>query len=143
MEGYSLVYNKIKETLEAMPFVSVVTEGLGDEIDLGKQTIFPLSHMVFVNASPQDNNVQFQLDIYCMDIVDISDNGENNRRDVYNTQYNVLLRLFEDLRRGSLWDDKLEIVSMDMTPFEQAYENYVAGWRATVTLLIPNHMTIC
>ena len=143
MEGYSLVYHKLKETLEANVLVNLVTEGLGDEIDLSKQTIFPLSHIIISSAVPQGNSVQFSVEIYCMDIVDISDNGVNNRHSVLNTQYNILLRLYEDLRRGDLWDDKLEIVSMNLDSFEQAYENYLAGWRASITLLIPNHMTIC
>jgi len=142
-EGYALVYTKLKETLNNNPLVNLVTEGLTDEIDLGKQTIFPLAHIVINSASFQDNSVSFSLDIYCMDIVDISDDGVDNKIDVMNTQYNILLRLYEDLRRGNLWDEKLEIVSMDITAFEQAYENYLAGWSASISVLIPNHMTIC
>ena len=142
-EGYALVYTKLKETLNNNPLVNLVTEGLTDEIDLGKQTIFPLAHIVISSASFQDNAVSFSLDIYCMDIVDISDDGVDNKIDVMNTQYNILLRLYEDLRRGNLWDEKLEISSMDITAFEQAYENYLAGWSASISVLIPNHMTIC
>ena len=143
MEGYAKLYNDLKTYLEANNFVNVVTEGLGDEIDLSKQTIFPLAHIVINNADFQLNAVQFQLDLYCMDIVDISDSGVDNRHNVFNTQYNVMLRLYEDLRRGSLWGDKIEIVTMNIESFEQAYENYLAGWRANIVVLIPNHMTIC
>lgn len=142
-EGYALVYTKLKETLNNNPLVNLVSEGLTDEIDLGKQTIFPLAHIVINSATFIDNAVEFQIDIYCMDIVDISDDGVDNKIDVMNTQYNILLRLYEDLRRGNLWDDKLEISSMNVTAFEQAYENYLAGWSASISVLIPNHMTIC
>ncbi len=142
-EGYALVYTKLKETLNNNPLVNLVSEGLTDEIDLGKQTIFPLAHIVINSATFIDNSVEFQIDIYCMDIVDISDDGVDNKIDVMNTQYNILLRLYEDLRRGNLWDDKLEISSMNITAFEQAYENYLAGWSASISVLIPNHMTIC
>ena len=41
-EGYSLVYNTIKEHMENNPLVNEFGEGMGDEIDLSKQTIFPL-----------------------------------------------------------------------------------------------------
>lgn len=142
-EGYALIYTKLKENLNSNPLVNLVTEGLTDEIDLGKQTIFPLAHIVINSASFQDNAVEFQIDLYCMDIVDISDDGIDNKIDVMNTQYNILLRLYEDLRRGALWDDKLEIVNMNITAFEQAYENYLAGWNASITIYVPNHMTIC
>ena len=142
-EGYALVYTKLKETLNNNPLVNLVSEGLTDEIDLGKQTIFPLAHIVINSATFIDNAVEFQIDLYCMDIVDISDDGVDNKIDVMNTQYNILLRLYEDLRRGNLWDEKLEISSMSVTAFEQAYENYLAGWSASISVLIPNHMTIC
>lgn len=142
-EGYALVYTKLKETLNNNPLVNLVSEGLTDEIDLGKQTIFPLAHIVINSATFIDNAVEFQIDLYCMDIVDISDDGVDNKIDVMNTQYNILLRLYEDLRRGNLWDEKLEISSMNVTAFEQAYENYLAGWSASISVLIPNHMTIC
>lgn len=143
MEGYSLVYNKIKDTLLEQPFVNEVTEGLGDEIDLSKQTIFPLAHIVINNALPDGNHVTFQVTIYFTDIVDISDNGANNKHDVMNTQYNVALRLFELLRRGELWNDKMEVAGCSLATFEQAYENYLAGWTMELTILVPNHMTIC
>ncbi len=142
-EGYALVYTKLKETLNNNPLVNLVSEGLTDEIDLKKQTIFPLAHIVINSATFIDNAVEFQIDLYCMDIVDISDDGVDNKIDVMNTQYNILLRLYEDLRRGNLWDDKLEISTMNITAFEQAYENYLAGWSASISVLIPNHMTIC
>ena len=117
-EGYALVYTKLKETLNNNPLVNLVSEGLTDEIDLGKQTIFPLAHIVINSATFIDNAVEFQIDLYCMDIVDISDDGVDNKIDVMNTQYNILLRLYEDLRRGNLWDEKLEISSMSVTAFE-------------------------
>ena len=142
-EGYALLYTKLIDNLSNNPLVNLVTEGLTDEIDLGKQTIFPLAHVVINSATFQNNSVSFQVDIYCMDIVDISDDGIDNKKDVMNTQYNILLRLYEDLRRGTLWNDDIEIESMSVTAFEQAYENYLAGWSATLNILVPNHMTIC
>ena len=143
MEGYSLLYNKLFEALDSMPFVNIVTEGLSDEIDLSKQTIFPLAHIVINTATPIDNAVTFNVTIYAMDIVDISDDGRNNKVDVMNTQYNVLLRLSEQLRRGNLWSDKIEVETFSMIAFEQAYENFLAGWQSNMKLVIPNHMTIC
>jgi len=142
-EGYSLVYNTIKDTLEANPLVNQFGEGMGDEIDLSKQTLFPLSYMTMETATPDGNAVQFTFTLYAMDIVDISDDGVNNKHSVMNTQYNVLLRLYEDLRRGDLWDNKVQLVGFTMQAFEQSYSNLLAGWSASISLYVPNHMTIC
>lgn len=143
MEGYSFFYNTIKSYIEQSPFVNVFGEGMGDEIDLSKQTLYPLSYMVVESATPQQNAVEFTFTLYAMDIVDISDTKVNNKHSVMNTQYNVLLRFYEDLRRGELWGDKMQMTSFSMQAFEQAYSNYVAGWSASITVIIPNHMTIC
>ncbi len=143
MTGYFLVLDKLTEELNSSPFVSIVTEGLGDEIDLSKQTIFPLSHINIISATPIDNIVEFNVDIYAMDIVDFSDNGLDNKIEVLNAQYNVILRLYESLRRGDLWEGGLEITSVSIEFFEQAYDNYLAGARGSFTIQIPNHMSIC
>lgn len=143
MTGYFLVLDKLTEELNSSPFVSIVTEGLGDEIDLSKQTIFPLSHINIISATPIDNIVEFNVDVYAMDIVDFSDNDIDNKIEVLNTMYNVILRLYESLRRGDLWDSGLNEVSVSIEFFEQAYENYLAGARGSFIIQIPNHMSIC
>ena len=143
MTGYYLVLDKLRAELLSNVFVSNVTHGLGDEIDLNKQTIFPLSHIDIISATPAGNAVEFSVEIYAMDIVDIGDTSLDNKVEVLNTQYNVLLRLYESLRRGTLWDNDIEISSISIEFFEQAFENYLAGARASLTILIPNHMSIC
>jgi hypothetical protein len=47
------IIKEIKDVLLAEPFVNTVTEGDIFEIDLNKQTIFPLSHIIInqCNAS--------------------------------------------------------------------------------------------
>lgn len=142
-DGYSFLYNNVKDHFNNDPFVNVFAEGQGDEIDLSKQTIFPLSYMTIETASPDENAVQITFNIYAMDIIDIKDDANDNKHDVMNTQYNVLLRFYEMLRRGGLYDKKMQLVSMSMNAFEQRFANYLAGWSASVTVYIPNHMTIC
>ena len=144
MTGYHLLRDSLINELQSNPFVNVVSEGLGDEIDLSKQTIFPLSHIVILDATPNNNIVTFNVEVYCVDIVDISDEGiSDNKQDVINTQYNVGLRLYESLRRGALWTSGLEQTSMKMERLEQAFENLLAGWKISVSIMIPNHMSIC
>ena len=53
MKGFYNVTDKIKDALVAEPFVNTVTFGSIDDVDLNKQTIFPLSH-VTVNST---NNI--------------------------------------------------------------------------------------
>ena len=41
MKGFYDLTDKIKDTLQAEPFVNTVTYGSLDDVDLNKQTIFP------------------------------------------------------------------------------------------------------
>ena len=55
---YSLI-NKIKEALLEEPFVNTATDGNIFDVDLSKQTIFPLSHIMINNATHQGNVISF------------------------------------------------------------------------------------
>ena len=49
MQGFYNVTEKIQEALQDEPFVNTVTYGDIFEVDLNKQTIFPLSHFMVSN----------------------------------------------------------------------------------------------
>ena len=51
------ITNKIKETLTLEPFVNTVTLGNIDDVDLNKQTIFPLSHITINNTTVATNTL--------------------------------------------------------------------------------------
>ena len=92
MTGFYDLTKKIKDTLEAEPFVNTVTIGSMDDIDLNKQTIFPLTHIMVNNVTVSSNTHTYNVSVLCMDIVDESKNeqtddfiGNDNEHDVLNT----------------------------------------------------------
>jgi hypothetical protein len=142
--GYFKLIDTIKTELSSYALVNSITMGNGDEVDLNKQTIFPLVHIIVIDATPNRNIVTFNLKIFFLDIVDINkEQAENNVDYVHNNMYNVALRLYESLYRGNLWDNGLEVSSVRFTAVERAYENYLAGWQMDLSIMIPNHMSIC
>ena len=149
--SYFTVIDKLRTALEAEPFCSTVTEGDLYEIDLLKQTIFPLSHIVVNSATFEANVIRFNVSIIAMDIVDIAktqttDNfkGNDNEQDVLNTQLALLNRIYERLVRGDLRDDLFEIDGLpNCEPFRERHENNLAGWTMTFDVLTPNEMTKC
>jgi hypothetical protein len=74
MKGFYDITNKLKTHFTADPIVNTVTEGDIFEVDLNKQTIFPLVHLMINNASFETNVVRFNVSLIAMDIVDISKN---------------------------------------------------------------------
>jgi len=151
MTGFYNVTKKIKDALNAEPFVNTVSYGSLDDIDLDKQTIFPLSHIIVNNCNVASNTMTFNISILAMDIVDESKDevtdifvGNDNEQDVLNTQLEVINRVVSILQRGDLYTDLFQVDgAVGCEPFVDRFENKLAGWAATFDVLVQNDMTVC
>ncbi len=150
MDFFNII-DKLKAHFDGDVLVNTVTQGNLFDIDLSKQTIFPLVHIIVNTATLESNVVRYNISILAMDIVDITKDEEENKFDgndnelyVLNTQLQVLTRCYELLLRGDLWTDKFQIDgNPTCEPFFDRFENKLAGWTMTMDVLIPNGMTIC
>ena len=151
IRGYYLLTQAIKDALLGDINVNTVTEGDLFDIDLSKQSIFPLSHLIINSVTAQESVLRFNISILSMDIVDESKEpttdifiGNNNEQDVLNTQLAVLNKLVQVLRRGDLYNDKYQLDGdASLEPFVDRFENKVAGWTATIDILVNNDIEIC
>ena len=151
MKGFYNLTKKLKEALDAEPFVNTVSFGSLDDIDLNKQTIFPLSHIIVNNTTIETNTLTFNVSLLCMDIVDISKDeitdiyvGNDNEQDVLNTQLALQTRVINTLQRGDLYTELYQIEGgVNCEPFVDRFENKLAGWAATFDVIVQNDMTIC
>jgi hypothetical protein len=150
-QGFYNLTDKLKEELLKDPFVNTVTYGNIFEVDLNKQTIFPLSHFIVNNVVDRGQTLLFNISLLCMDLVDeskedITDNflGNDNEQDVLNTQLAVANRIGAMLKRGDLYRTKYQLDGdVSLEPFVDRFDNKVAGWTATFNVVIPNEITIC
>ena len=151
MTGFYDITNTIKTALLEDEFVNTVSEGGENDVDIQKQTIYPLSHIMVGNVSHEDSTLRFSITVILMDIVDKANlqtndvfRGNDNKQDVLNTQLAVGVRLVERLRRGDLWTSEYQL---DGEPnyemFTDRYENYLSGWVLTLDVLYQHGMTIC
>ena len=151
MTGFYNVTKKLKDALAAEPFVNTVSFGSLDDVDLNKQTIFPLSHMIVNSCDVTTNTMTFNISIIAMDIVDESKDavtdifvGNDNEQDVLNTQLEVLNRVIAILQRGDLYTDLFQVAgAVNCEPFVDRFENKLAGWAASFDVLVQNEMTVC
>jgi len=151
IRGFYLLTEKIKDTLLSDLNVNTVTTGDITEVDLNKQTIFPLSHMIVNNVTSSENTLGFNISILAMDIVDQSKDpvsdiflGNDNEQDVLNTQLAVLNKLVQKLRIGQLHRDLYQVLGdVTLEPFMDRFENQVAGWTATFDVIIQNDINVC
>jgi hypothetical protein len=151
MKGFYNLIDTIKAELETIPFVNTVTQGDIYDVDLAKQTIFPLSHIIVNNATFENNQTRFNFSIVAMDIVDINKEdapneyiGNDNVQDVLNQQLIVCQRVYESAKRGDLFDNLYQVDGTGTCePFTERFENFLAGWTMTFDVLVPNEMSIC
>ena len=150
-QGFYNLTDRLKEELLKDAFVNTVTYGNIFEVDLNKQTIFPLSHFIVNNVLDRDNTLVFSISLLCMDIVDESKEdtvdefiGNDNEQDVLNTQLAVANRIGAMLKRGDLYREQYQLDGdISLEPFVDRFENKLAGWTATFNVIIPNDMSIC
>lgn len=149
--NYFDIIDKLKAHFENDELITTVSQGDIFDIDLNKQTIFPLLHIIVNTASFEENVIRYNISLLAMDIVDISKQettdrftGNDNELYVLNTMLAVLNRCYELLRRGTLYTDKFQVDgNPTCEPFTERMENNLSGWTMTVDILIPNDMTIC
>jgi hypothetical protein len=151
MSTFYEITQAIKNQLAEDAFVNTVTTGDIFKVDLNKQTIFPLSHIIVNSVSYQGPVLNYNISILSMDIVDESKElttdifiGNDNEQDVLNTQLAVANRFLEVLRRGALAED-YELVnnSASIEFFTERFENKIAGVTYTFDIAIQNPMTKC
>lgn len=151
IRGFYQLTDTIKTNLLNDSNCNTVTTGDITEIDLSKQTIFPLSHLVINTVTTGEQTLNFNITIMSMDIVNTEKDavtdmftGNNNEQDVLNTQLAVLNRLISLLGRGSLYTTKYQLSGEPVCePFYERFENQLAGWACTMDILIENDISSC
>lgn len=151
MNGYYYVVNTLKDYLKSNDFINTVSIGDIFNVDLSKQTIFPLAHIIVNNAQLSESTTSLNISILFMDLVDESKSevtdiwqGNDNEQDVLNTQLALASKLTADLVRGYLYSNLIQVTSSPSAePFVDRFENKIAGWTLTFDVIIPNDMTLC
>jgi len=151
VRGYYQLTSTIEEQLLADVNNNTVSIGDISDVNLNKQDIFPLAHMIVNSVSVEEQVLRFSLTILACDVVDQSKDrttdrftGNDNEQDILNTQLAVLNRLIQRLRMGSLHTDMYQLDgNPSLEPFMDRFENQLAGWSATMDILIYNDIYIC
>jgi len=151
IRGFYQLTETIKTQLLGDPNVNTVTTGELSDVNLNKQDIFPMCHIIINNVTDEEQVLRFNITILAMDMVDQSKEetidiftGNNNHQDILNTQLSVLNKLIQVLRMGQLFTDKYQLDgNPTCEPFYDRFENELAGWGATMDVMIYNDIYIC
>ena len=151
VRGFYQLTETIKTALLEDKDIETVTTGDITDVNLNKQDIFPLGHIIINSVIDEEQVLRFNISILACDIVNQSKEltvdrftGNDNVQDILNTQLAVLNKLIQRLRMGNRYTemDQLE-GSPSLTPFYDRFENQLAGWTATMDIMIYNDIYIC
>ncbi len=151
IRGFYQLTETIKEQLLLDKNINTVTTGDISDVNLNKQDIFPLGHLIVNTVAVDEQVLSFNISVLACDIVDQSKEltldrfrGNDNVQDILNTQLGVLNKLIQRLRMGDLHTDMYQLSGTPtLLPFYDRFENQLAGWTATMDIQIYNDIYIC
>lgn len=151
MNSFYKVIDTIRDVVKAEPFNHEVTFGDIADIDLKKQSLYPLCHIMVNNATINDNYVTQNLTVFFMDVVDISNEqtrdyfiGNDNTQDVLNTQLALATRVIRVIQKKDVYRSGFEINGVaTCEPFTERFDNMLAGWAVTFDIDTTTEMTYC
>jgi len=143
MNFYELI-DLIKQLIGDNDFTNKITFGELADVDLNKDTTFPLLHIMLEQVTIQASSMEYRLNIIAADVVDKMNTdigvddfyGNDNTQDVINTQLRVTTQLVNALRRLDLVGEKFTRLQDEpvATPFKERFDNEIAGWETSITL---------
>jgi hypothetical protein len=151
-QSYLQVIEILRNELLANNNITTVTTGNISDIDLDKQTIFPLAHLVVGNASFNPQIITYDISILLMDVVHNDDTEDepniyqdDNSMYVLNTMFNIGNHLTDALFNGDLYDGNtfVDRSSVNAEPFSDRFENLLAGWSFNFQLVVRNNINRC
>ena len=148
--AFYILLETLKNSLLQNSNVNTVSTGDISQIDLSKQTIFPLSHIIINSATNSGQVMTFNVTVLCMDKVNQLKteqvNPFNNEAEhtVLNTQLAVSNKLYKDLYSGQLRLDGYQVdEDASIEFFFDRFENILAGVAMTLNIQLNNDLNVC
>lgn len=156
--NYTLYYNVLdyfKTIMDNHPSIQVVTQGLLQDFDTREFPQYPVGNVSILRADFVDTITEYEIQLI---IADKIKNKNNESNSVYNTQtipfYGVddvvdihanTLAIINDLTSYTQKSvDGFEITdTITNEPFEDRFNNGLAGWVSTFTLTVHNDRNRC
>tara|TARA_Y100001963_G_C6696944_1_gene407427 strand:- start:163 stop:657 length:495 start_codon:yes stop_codon:yes gene_type:complete len=146
-------YNNVIDTLKRLGenHLQISTTTVGDifDIDLKKNTKYPLMHINPVNVTTGRVGLTYNFQIFVMDLVDV---GEYNEQQVYNDVLQTCIDIIAVLS-NSQWQSQLAkdidapvyFAEGDYTlePFTERFDQSVTGWVFQIGVNVDNSFQSC
>jgi len=159
-------YNNVIDTLKQLGIEhdQITTTTTGDiyDIDLSKNTLFPLFHINPVNVSTSPSELTYNFQLFVMDLVSQKDNWTaanlqaannlSNEQEVLSQTLQICVDII-GMMRHSKWqaagaldiDDIVYFTDGEFTiePFTERFDNLLTGWVFSIGIVVQNDFQTC
>ena len=146
---YSNLIDTLKELGKKHQQISTTTVGDIFDIDLEKNTKYPLMHVNPISVTTASFGLTYNFQIFVMDLVEPDD---SNEQDVYNDVLQTCIDIIS-IFRNSKWQAQLELdidapvyfTEGDYTlePFTERFTQAVTGWVFQIGIVVANDFQSC
>ena len=146
---YTNLIDTLKQLGEYHQNISTTTVGDIFDIDLEKNTKYPLMHINPVNVTTGRVGLTYNFQIFVMDLVEPDD---SNEQDVYNDVLQTCIDIIS-IFRNSKWQAQLTVdidapvyfTEGDYTlePFTERFDQAVTGWVFQIGINVENDFQSC
>ncbi len=147
-------YNNVIDTLKCVgeQHLNIHTVTSGDiwEIDLEKNTLFPLFHINPVNVTVGMNTRTFNFQLFVMDLVEPD---ESNEQEVLSDCLEIMNDIIAIYKHGEILysydaeagEEQRYFIDNDFTiePFTEEFDNAVTGWVMSFAITVENELNSC
>jgi len=147
-------YNNVIDTLSCVGEqhlnIQSVTSGDIWEIDLEKNTLFPLFHINPVNVTVGMNTRTFNFQLFVMDLVEPD---ESNEQEVLSDCLEIMNDIIAIYKHGEILysydaaagEEQRYFIDNDFTiePFTERFDNAVTGWVMSFAITVENELNSC
>jgi hypothetical protein len=146
------ILDNIRDHFRNNDITETVTFGDALNIEMDKTTVFPLAHFDISSAQYDAGVIVFTVSVLALDNVNVSKDvdsqddffGSSDLQDVYNTQFVVMTKFINSLKRGDLQGGDLHLFEEpEVFPFENRFEGMLAGWIGEVKIMVQNDISGC
>ena len=147
-------YNNLVDTLEQLGtnHLQIKTVSTGDvfELDLEKNTLFPLMHINPINVIASKSQFTFNFQIFIMDLVEPD---ESNEQEVLSDCLSISTDIISTLKHGQSLNHYLATHgdtpqyfvddNFTLEPFTERFDNSVTGWVFNLPIIVEQAFESC
>ena len=149
-------YNNVIMTLEGLgvqhKFINTTTVGDIYDIDLEKETKFPLMHINPTSVTTGANQLNYNFQIFVMDLVSEKEDWKPEPPNAPNTSTTHNLSNIS-IFRNSKWQAQLSLdinapvyftdSEYTLEPFSERFDNLLTGWVFQLSIVVQNDFQSC